>query len=309
MQIIKENFFQNLKSIIQERARFQKVFLLYDDSVPSFEISKLYYEIKGDCVFNQANLLDFDANELNNGYRLIIFFCSAASFLKKNFSCEDYVKIFIPTSNQILPFFVSEKNQLVEDGYVFLKNNAIDVGILFSVYFNKFFNYLNDVCLNRESAISFDFDLKNINQHSLLNLLNDNLFFADFRILKKMNISIELLPIVDYLLLTAFKLLICAIKEKSATMVDIYKAFKEDYSSIDRFYMLMFNDVFFETIKYNFISLKNLLDLTIEKLSPIINMLEISGDDICEVQDKLREFCKEEAGIFGYLYLFNIFGR
>ena len=83
MKIINENPLKEIKNIVETKAKYQKVMFLFDDNVSNIKIREIYEEIKGFCVYNQANIKELEKEELFNGYSLIIFHCSIDSFLKK----------------------------------------------------------------------------------------------------------------------------------------------------------------------------------------------------------------------------------
>ena len=85
MKLCYDNPLKELKKIIEINAKYQKVMLLFDDSVSNVEIREVYDTIKQDCIYNQSNILELDDKEIFNGYKLIIYFCSADGFLKCDF--------------------------------------------------------------------------------------------------------------------------------------------------------------------------------------------------------------------------------
>lgn len=305
MQILKQNF--NLKEIILKHAKFQKVLLCYDESVSSLNVAKIYNEIKELCIFNKMEIDKFNTQEIYDGYKLIIFYCSANNFLKLNINLTEFVNVFIPTDADILPFFLNENFMLNDnDNYLFLPTNQLDINIVFSVYFNKFYNYLKDLLLKQESEITFDFNLNEITQLKTLELLKqNNLEFIDVKILNKTGLDYCNLPTVDILLLLAFLLLVCCVHENRLCLVDIYKSMKDNYQQIDKFYSLANNCVFNQLVNVNFISLKNVLTTTINKLKNFFTFKEIEP----EIFEKLKNFCKNEDNLLNYLYLYNIFGE
>ena len=72
MKICVENKLQEVKKIILQKAKFQKVMLLFDDSVSNFEIAEIYNEIKEFCVYNQSNISSLKEDEIFDGYRFFI---------------------------------------------------------------------------------------------------------------------------------------------------------------------------------------------------------------------------------------------
>ena len=305
MQILKQNF--NLKDIVLKHAKFQKVLLCYDQNVSFLDIDKIYNSIKEQCIFNKMDTKNLDWQELNNGYKLIIFFCSASSFLNLNVNVSEFVNVFIPTDCGILPFFVDENFNLnSSQNYLILTNSQVDINVLFSVYFNSFYNYLKDLLFKQESEITFNLNLNEITQLKMLELLNKNqLEFVDLKFLNKFNLDYSLLPLVDFLLLNAFLLLTNAVHENQLCLVDIYKSFKEEYQQIDKYYALANNCLFKQIVNLNFLSLKNVLVCSINKLKEFLFDIKVD----LAVVEKLKNFCKNEENLLNYLYLYNIFGE
>ena len=78
-------------------AKYQKVMLLYDDSVSNIQIQEVYHSIKGICVYNQSEIASLDKNEIFNGYKLIIYFCSVDGFFNFYFDIKSlsYFVLFL----------------------------------------------------------------------------------------------------------------------------------------------------------------------------------------------------------------------
>ena len=112
MQIIKDNFSNNLLEIVNKYAKYQKVMVVYDNSVNNANLLQIYELIGANCVFNKLNMTIEDYSELNNGYKLLIFLCEADSFINFEFDVGEFINVFIPTDNAVLPFFLKGNNFL-----------------------------------------------------------------------------------------------------------------------------------------------------------------------------------------------------
>lgn len=302
MEILKD--LNGLLNVVQKHAKFQKVLLCYDNQVANFNIMQIYQTIKEHCIFNQMSLQKLNFNELNNGYKLVIFLCSANSFLKANLNCADFVCIFMPTDSNILPFFVNQQNMLQTNNFLFLKNAEMDINILFSVYFNRFYNYLKDMLFMQESNINFEFNIKAITQKSLLNLLNtQTMEFVDLKLLKVCNIDYKFLPAIDCLLLQGFLWLTNAIRQNNLALVDVYKAMKDNLESVNYYYNLATDKVFLEIVNLNFFNLNQILTQSLQ-LTQILPLTEKLTKTEFE---KIKEFCKNDKNLLNYLYLYNFF--
>ena len=60
MKICNDEFYKEIKNIVQTKAKYQKVMLLYDENVSSIDIAKIYNSIKELCIYNQCNIDDID---------------------------------------------------------------------------------------------------------------------------------------------------------------------------------------------------------------------------------------------------------
>ncbi len=308
MQIIKDNFLLNLKNIINKNAKFQKVMLFFDKTVSNLNISKIYQEIKEICVFNKMEMENLNQQEIYNGYKLAIFCCSANSFKNLNLNLSEFINIFIPTDCGIMPFFLNENFILCNNNnYLFLTTNQVDVNVLFSIYFNKFYNYLKDIMFKQESNISFDFNISQITQLKILEMLQqeNELEFIDVKFLNKFKMDYNNLPLIDFLLLNAFCVLINSLHENNVCLVDIYKSMKDEYKQIDKYYALANNCVFNQIVNLNFLCLKDVLNFSINKLKEFSFAIKLDNN----VVKNLKEFCKNEDNLLNYLYLYNIFGE
>ena len=327
MHILNKFNLADFKTIVERYAKFQKVMLVYDDTVSQIDLQKLHECIKEICIFNKMFIQSLNDNEICNGYKLLIFVCSADSFLKINFSLEDYVNVFIPTSNEILPFFVNNEfecqfaknlDELALDNNANLNNTnfifvnaGIDENIFFSFYFNNFVHCLNSIFFNMKEIVVASTNkgkIKDIEFFSLqteLNFLIDDVEYLDIKILKHLNLEYKFLPYIDYYLLLAFSVLISAIKQKSLNLVDVYKGAKENYNLIDNFYAKLNDNSFFQLLNLNFFNLKQILTTSFQNLCKL-SLNAISFKDVKLILNGLKDYCKFDNGIFVYLYLFNI---
>ena len=107
MKIYGDNLVEKLKQLVETKAKYQKVMLLFDENISSVEINKIYEEIKGFCVFNQACINTINKEEIYNGYKLIIFRCSVDNFLQCDLNKDEFICVFYPTDNFILPYFLT----------------------------------------------------------------------------------------------------------------------------------------------------------------------------------------------------------
>ena len=86
--------------------------------------------------------------------------------------------------------------------------------------------------------------------------------FIDIDIIKKTDIDIEDLCLVDYLLISAFNIVIGAIKHNAYELVDVYKSVRENYALIDRYYAMANNELFTNLISLNFNKLNSASEKT-----------------------------------------------
>lgn len=297
MQIIKENFNNNLLQIVNKHAKYQKVMLIYDDSVANNKLLEIYELICKNCVFNKMHI-NSNPNEINNGYKLLIFLCSANSFLNFNFNAADFVNVFLPTDGAVLPFYFKGNN------FLFLQTKRPDISIAFSVIFNKIFYFINGLTEQTWSDVKLN-DIKFITQDSLIELLNDFEYDKiDLQILKQAHIPYYMLPELDYILLKAILTLIDAIASNKLSLVDFYKSIKDDCNLIDKFFALLNNNVLTEVIKLNYNFLHSLLLDAINKL----NCFNLNCENLEIISQKIKVYLKNCNNFLVYLYIYNIFG-
>ena len=107
MNIRNDDFIFGIKDIIERRSKYQKVMLIYDNNITNADILEIYDKIKELCIFNKLNI-DTERDrfdEIFDGYRTIIFFCSANSFLNINVDRTEFINIYVPIDSHVLPFF------------------------------------------------------------------------------------------------------------------------------------------------------------------------------------------------------------
>lgn len=310
MNISFKNPHEELKNIVKSKARYQKVMLIYDHSVSQIDIDKLHNIIKNECVYNEMCVDNLDEKEIFNGYRLIIFCCLASSFLNLNINLEEFVCVFLPQDNNILPFFANNNNQILQgDSYLFI-NNLLDVNLWISIFFNRCFNYLTNMLETQSSDIEFKFN-EEINAHGIENALDDlprDFKFYDIEILKKSNVALEDLPIACLLLVDAVLVMIEAVKRKTLMLVDVYKVCADDNDLINKFYALANNRAFLALMEVNSKCLTFVCEKTKEKILDFMQTDDNYLGKVNEVICKIKEVAKRADGLLGYLYLYNLFG-
>lgn len=311
MIIFKADLFANLQNVIEAKAKFQKVLLIYDEQVPSAELNKIANTIKTHCVFNQVFVDNITEAEIYNGYKLLVFFCSAKRFFKLNFNLADCINFFIPTDCNYLPFFVdSNFNLSTQNNYLFLSNNAIDENIIFSCLFNCVYSAFNALAFNSEIA-NKKLDLSHITQQSVLNLLQqfENEQFIDFKILKQLNLDYENLPMVDYFLLLALDAFTTSIKDNNLSLTDVYKNLKSDYAKINKFYSICENKTFLQAVNLNFFYLNALIKQCVGYLNKIFDITNIFNKrNVNNILSQLKNYATQDNLLLNYLFLYNVFG-
>lgn len=319
----------DIKNIVLSKAKYQKVMLLYDDSVSGVETRDIYELIKKDCIYNEMNINNIDRQELMNGYKLVIFYMNGQSFLHLDFEKSDFINIFIPTDNYILPFVCDFKKSIgnfidtkvktsnkenigfSNRNYLILKEKDTDVSVISSIYFNRVYTHICNLIYNTNCEISFDkFDgiLFNKNIIDILNKEEKNLSFVDVEIVKQNNLDIIDVVLLDYILLSAFEVFVQAIKEKSLSMIDVYKVAQNNNDKINCFYEMMNNYALIERLNLNFNCLINIIRTNKENVLELISN-NYEEDAVNKIIDSIKEFSKDADGLFGYMYFYNVFSE
>lgn len=311
MKIVERNFIE-IANIVQSKAKYQKVMLLYDNSVTNEEIAKVYDVIKDLCIFNKLNVQIQNLDEIYNGYRLLIFLCSADVFATLKINRDEFINIYFPTDERVLPFFLNDENVLSKQNDYILMPKGVDIAILSSLYFNRFYNHIKDLIYFQSSDTQFDFTPTEITQHSVIDALNSvgsDFEFKDIEIIKQSKIDYRQLPLVDYMLITAFELIIDAVKSQTLMLVDVYKAVKDDYKLVDKFYAYYNNNCLLNLINLNYQCLKRICEKSKEKIVEYLTMQNVDESEIGQVLEKIKEYSKHSEDLMCYLYLYNVFDK
>ena len=302
---------QKFKKIVKENAKFQKVMILFDISSQNELVNTIFNEIKECCVVNKLKI-EGEISEIYNGYKLLIIITSTNAFVKANIRVSEFYSIFLPTDEHILPYFLDETNSFnKKECTLFLKPSNLDVGVYTSIFFNRYYQFLFDLFYTQTSSIEFDFFIGDITQKNILNLLNNQnkkMNFIDIEIIKKTDIDIEDLCLVDYLLISTFNIVIGAIKHNAYELVDVYKSARENYALIDRYYTMANNELFTNLISLNFNKLNSASEKTKQSIFEFLKYFSISNEHIDEIIERVKNYSKTSDGILGYLYLYNVFG-
>ncbi len=310
MKIVYGNKIGTIKEEVKNKAKFSKVMLLFDDFVSSAEIDEIYRAIKDDCIFNKLNLKE-DLTEVFNGYKLLIFCCGTNSFLNCQLPLKDFNNIFLPTDFGVLPYFLLDGKATYNDNTLILNPNTLDANVFCSLAFNKFYAYMSGFLTTPNENLNFTFDFTDITPNYAINLcqnLPQDLVFEDVKILAKTGIDYELLPVVDYVLINAFLVVVDAIKNNTLCLADFYKYDRENFAIIDKFYALANNDLLIKLVQYNFTSIISVLNKAKEKIEMCLQGVSSTNfQNINAIISKIKEYCKTDEGLFAYLYLYDIF--
>ena len=299
-----------IKKVIETKAKFQKVMLLFDESVSEVELLEVYNSIKGICIFNKMDISNFDLNEINNGYRAIVYLCSATSFLKLDFDKSEFVNLCVVKGKEILPFCVNNNHCIIEnDLYLFVANGGYDVNLFSSLCFNKFYNYLNNVVsLKENSAFNNSFNATNcLNVCESLKGVNEEFFFLDLDIIAKTNIDLKYLSVLHLILINAFLIMLNNVRNKTLMLVDVYKVCREDDLLLNRFYAMANNEVFYEMLNLNYNYLINFCVKTKEEILARFLSCDITESEMENILKELKNYAKNDGGVVGYLYLHDFF--
>ena len=313
MEIFYDNRINEIKNVIEIKAKYQKVMLLYDENVSNCLKGDIYNEIKELCIYNEMDINNINEQEIFNGYKAIIYLCFTNSFLKCSFNRSEFVNLYCPLDEFLLPYFISSDNKIaVGNNFLFLQSMNVDSLMIVSIYFNRFFNYLNELIMNGNRELDFGLEEKEITIYNMIESLqrfNDNSSFVDLDVIKKTGIAYEDVAVVDLMLINSFYVLITSIKNNSVMLVDSYKGAKDDYELLDKIYKI-YNDETFKnmvTLNYNF--LYNFLNKTKQNILELINIVDFNVQDIDNKIKKLKSYAKESNNLISYLYVYNIFNE
>lgn len=307
MEII--NSIEDIKDVVINRARYQKVMLIFDESISNLEIANIYNNIKMECIYNQMDFFSFDKNEIYNGYKLIIYCLTPEHYLKLDFNQSEFVNLYIAKDGAILPFFVSKLGES-KDNYI-MQQKKVDMCAIPSLYLSQFFTQFKNLITYSISEHNFKFLDNEITFSILTNALNEitqDMFFADLEFLKMQDVEYSQLPLVDLIMINAVITLLSAIKSRTLMLVDVYKIAKDDELLIDKYYAKTSNNSFLDIVNLNYNYLYNLSLKTKQHILNFISTEHLDLENAEKLVGKLKNYCKNCDNFLNYLYLFNIFG-
>lgn len=312
MKVINDLNILDILEIIERNAKYQKVMLLYDDSVSNSSIIEIYQSIRNICIFNKMDMRSIDTEEINNGYKLIIYLCSADSFLSCNFDRAEYVNIIIPTDQYLLAYlmYYNKIDNKLND-YLLLRSKVVDNNILTSVCFNRFYNLVNSL-LFLEDNYGYDEALNPFLSTServeeLFNI-SETLEFVDVDIIRSAKIEYKYLGIIDVVLIDAFLMIINSVKTNTLSLVDVYKSTKDNHGLIDKFYAMVNNEILKNVIRLNYDQIVKCCTRMRELIITNLNHDLIEKEKLQEIMSKLKDYTKNTDNIMSYLYLYDLFG-
>lgn len=304
MEIL-ERTSENLLKIINLKAKYQKVMVLFGEEISSVELSEIYNTIKEVCIYNQQSINEFNFDEINNGYRAIIYLCSPEEFVKLNFIKREFVNLVMVKNKEILPYCVDVDNKIIKQDLFLFSKQGVDINLYSSLCFNNAYNSLvNMLEFKENNLIKSD---KALEQIEVLSNVDEKFEFVDMEILSKTNINYNNLNVVHLMLIDAFMLLLNSVKFKSLSLVDVYKICKDDYTELDKFYKMSSNENFFTIITLNYNYLYNFCANTKQEILDNFINCEIEENELEKIFLELKNYAKSANNLIGYLYLFDFF--
>lgn len=303
MNIIYNLDTKEIFNIINKKAKYQKVMVVYDDYTSNTDINNIYEEIREICIFNKSHVLNIN-NEINDGYKLIIYYLSTEAFFKLNFDRTDFVNIYIPTDGFVLPYYVSSG----DSDYLITQQNIVDTMAISSIYFNRFYNYLNDLFLKQNSEADFSFLDQITQKHQFIELERyKDQDYIDLDILKKGEFSYIDLSRLDLYLLDAFLTIMQSVRSNTLSMVDTYKFGKLDYEYVDKFYSMMISEPLKHLIELNYNSLYSACQKTKEYILNLLSFDSVNNINFRSDIEKIKNYAKNTNNLIAYLYFYDVF--
>lgn len=312
MKVLYGDVIGNVYSIIIDRAKYQKIMIVYDDYTSSLLINDLYSRVKGVCIFNKSHINNLDIHELNNGYKLIVYLCLEESYLKRKFEVEEFINVFCLQDKNIVPFLIGDKSTLLSgENYLLLERKTVDACLISSISCNRFVEYFQNL-LNCDDAdekyINFENNKINFNLELLISNISSNMNFYDYEILVKSNLDCKSVVLIDLILIDAFMVLLNAVKTQSLMIVDVYKSGKEDMALIDKCYSIIGNDVIKNVILLNYSDLWEFCSKTKQNILSCVGIFNYTKNDFQKSFDLVKSYLKQNDNILSILYIYNIFG-
>ncbi len=295
-----------IKEVVASKARYQKVMLLTDEQTNIEIAQKIHEGIKDLCIFNRRDINSLD-EEISNGYKLIIYLVSPKNYLTCDIRKDEHINVIVADGKNLMPYCLNEKSHKINN-YMATNNVSLDLNMLSSLYLNTFFNYFQNLILGMQEGEYFNILKEEITQQNLFKIidkLENNFFFLDMDIIKKSNAKAEHSAVLDLILINAFIVLITSVKNQNLTLVDTYKVANDNQELIEKFYRMHFNAGFHQLITLNYNCLMNFANKTKEKILEVLSFMNVDGVDSLLLD--LKEYCKNDTGICGYLYLYNMF--
>ena len=305
MSITRKNY-DELLSIVEQHAKFQKVMLIFDNFTSNLTLQNIQNQIKEVCIFNKMPISSTNINEVYNGYKMLIFCCEPECFLKLNLNLSEFVCVVINNS-AYLPFTVDTNNNISETNMIILPNkSSLDKPAFASLYFNEFYNYICNLYTQQDD--NFTLQISEFSPRQLINVLNSlpaNFTFVDVDILRKSNLNYDCLPLIDFCLITGFETLFSCIKQHNLEMTDLYKSIRADQQLIDKFYALAQNDALLAIVELNYDELTSKIKRAKKQILGF--MPTFTTETLKKVVEQVKAYAKNTSSIINYMFLYNVF--
>lgn len=304
MQYFNKINFNEIYKIVEERAKYQKVLILFDKQNYTKQLDQVVIKIKKNCVLFMADYSSLNEEQiskvLENDYKLVLISLTDENYIKL---CKyyDFSAITIDIFNgNILPVHLKENASC----YLFYENEKLNKTE--QLYLS---NYLvewkwrslltgKNFCI-KENEIMCAFNKTD--------LIESSFFKCDEMWQELVDIKAEDYDLYLFIRLMAIKYLFLSFLTKTQIMIDVYKVYENNLEELNFIYLL-YNDerVNFVFKNYN----KYMLDYIDSSLTSQVET-KYKKENIFNILRIINNLAKniKKDNLLKYCYLYGIFEK
>lgn len=305
MKVFFNDQIENLISLVEKCAKYQKVLLVYSAQATDSKILDIYNAIKDSVIFNKVDSKLFTNDLVSDGYRMIIFLTTGIELTRFKYNTQDFINVYLPINNEVLPFYYIMGDT---EGYILFEERAIDLNIYSFLYFHGVLDYLSELKAGN-SKILLPAVNTNYSLESSLELLNNSNLssFVDLEFIVENDLEYSALSYIHIFILDGLMQFVTSVNNKELQMIDVYKYHGDDNEMIDRLYKIYSNYNYFKLLKLNFNQILNKIGETKRNIIFLIDNSNFSNElNYDDLMNKLKNFCSKKDELIE-LYLYDIF--
>ena len=306
MKIIRKNTVKEIVNLILLRAKYQKVVICYDDTADKCLLENIKDKVDKQVVFINFyynNNYEDLSKTLQDGARIVVYNVSVDNYLKIKDNNNFLIKVFVPTSNFILPYMIEIDsvfcdNLLVCPG----KLDCLAIILLYDAGLTKLWA---DLQLHEKVDLEVFKNIDNVINSGGGDLMEITGYLSNY-----IDISVDenCIPYYIYLKLCYVCKMLERFKFNEESVLDFYKL-KLSREEIDKAYLVLVKSEIVDCLKMYCDKILRVVYALLQRVKILIKKYFKNKINIEKIDLKIKENAKNLKidNLLYISYIFNVF--